>query len=524
MHIHSSGFNWWQHGVLYQVYPRSFQDSNNDGVGDLRGIIQRLDYIQDLGVAGIWFNPFFKSPKMDFGYDISDYRQVDPLFGTNEDLLELIQQCKKRNLKVVLDMVLNHTSDQHPWFVESRSSKDNPKRDWYIWHNSPNNWIGIFGGSAWEFCPETQEYYYHAFLKEQPDLNLRNPEVVAELKNLFRYYLEMGVDGFRLDAVNTYFEDEMRRDNPAISPSNIAPHITQKWVYNYDHQLNFTLLDELSAVVAEYDDRMIMGEVGRDGSDVDAWKTYYGSCNMRLDLVFNFDLLYGEFTPLKLANTIQLWETLPECKWPTYASSSHDQVRGVSRILTNTTANLYQKSTLLATTMLCLRGTPFVYYGEEIGLEQSFDLPKNQIRDPLAIRNNYLIEGRDGCRTPMKWDHTLPNAGFSTTAPWLPINDTHWDINVNTQLGNPHSILHWYRSLIKLRNETPALYKGEIEILESAVDTLLIKRSYEQEEVYIFLNFSEKDVEIPTILLNQHVLITTSSLQNILSPYSVIIV
>jgi alpha-glucosidase len=515
-------FVWWKHGVLYQIYPRSFQDSDGDGIGDIPGIISRLDYVQTLGVAGIWFNPFYQSPMIDFGYDVSDYRTTDPQFGTHSDMKQLIEECHKRNLKVVFDLVLNHTSDQHPWFIESRSSTENPKRDWYIWEEKSNNWESIFGGSAWEQCEKTGEYYYHAFLKEQPDLNLRNPEVVAELKNLFRYYLDLGVDGFRLDAVNTYFEDNTFRDNPTKTPTLENPNVTQYRIYNYDHELNYSLLDEFQLVVAEYENRMIIGEVGREGSDENAWKNYYGSCNMRLDLVFNFDLLYGEITCSRLKKTIIDWESILECKWPSYSLSSHDQIRSISRFPSNSLASEFQKGSLFGAFLLMIRGTPFIYFGEELGLSQIENLPQHQIRDPWAIRSHFLVKGRDGSRTPMLWDQS-EHSGFSGANPWLPIHADFVDRCVASQEQNPNSLLHFYRNLIELRNARFELHQGTLELIDSDDDILCFKRTYGDKTIYVWLNFSHEIVEIPSGLPLGEVLLSTSTYSSKLSPFALMI-
>ena len=495
----SSTQSWWQHGVIYQVYPRSFQDTTGSGTGDLRGIIQRLDYIQELGVSAIWLNPFYESPMADFGYDISDYDRVDPLFGTNADLEELLVQAHRRGLKIILDLVLNHTSEKHPWFQESKSSRDNPKRDWYVWRDEPNNWESIFGGTAWEHDPVTQQYYYHAFLKEQPDLNLRNPEVTTALHEMVRRYLELGVDGFRLDATNTFFEDAEFRDNPekCYHPEPEASLVaTQERVHNYDHELNFTLLDDLSKLVHSYPNRMLVGEVGREGKDTNAWKEYYGACDERLDLVFNFDLLYGELSAERFRKTITLWEGIPDCKWPSYTFSSHDQIRGVSKFKP---AGLDHKhrAKLLALFLLTVRGTPFVYYGDELGLEEVTPLPKEAIQDPWAIRNDYQVPTRDGCRTPMLWD-TTEFAGFSASRPWLPVHGNFAELNVKTQTQDSDSILNFYRELIALRQATPALYEGKLELREAGFSVCQFTRTYKNQVYRVTINLGSKPVRLQT--------------------------
>lgn len=507
-------FVWWKHGVIYQIYPRSYKDTSGNGTGDLQGVIEQLDYIAGLGVSAIWLNPFFSSPMVDFGYDISDYYMVDPLFGNNTDLLVLITEAHKRNLKIVLDMVLNHTSDQHPWFTEARSSKDNPKRDWYVWRDKPNNWESIFGGSAWSECPFTGEYYYHAFLSEQPDLNLRNPEVVEEIKNIFRHYLEMGVDGFRLDAVNTYFEDAAWRNNPEGVNSK-SPVAGQKRVYNYDHYLNYALLDDLRVVMDEYPDRMVLGEVAREGKDKNAWKKYYGSCDRRLDLVFNFDLLHGDLESDRFGETIEAWENLHYCSWPSYALSSHDQLRAISRAFPDLPdCSRTQKAMLLAVFLLTVRGTPFVYYGEELGMPEFKDLTPDQIQDPWAIRNDYKVPTRDGCRTPMIWNGSK-YAGFSAVPPWLPVSKDYQKINAEVQLNDPRSVLSFYRQLIELRNQTLALYQGELELVNNANGLLQYKRIHEGEVYQITLNLRDESAAIK----NDGEVVLSSSDGNVVEGY-----
>ncbi len=500
MYMLEQEFVWWKHGVVYQIYPRSYKDTTGNGVGDLQGVIEKLDYIASLGVSAIWLNPFFASPMVDFGYDISDYYMVDPLFGNNTDLLLLITEAHKRGLKIILDMVLNHTSDQHPWFTEARSSKDNPKRDWYVWRDKPNNWESIFGGSAWEKCPFTGEYYYHAFLSEQPDLNLRNPEVVEEIKKIFRHYMEMGVDGFRLDAVNTYYEDAAWRNNPELKEgSDLSSHSVagQRRVYNYDHYLNYSLLDDLREVTDEYPNRLILGEVGREGKDEHAWKKYYGSCNRRLDLVFNFDLLYGELSGGRFGKTLKAWESLQYCSWPSYALSSHDQIRAISRVIPDQDACPWgNRGKLLAVFLMTVRGTPFVYYGEELGMPEYKGLTDEQIQDPWSIRNNYTVPTRDGCRTPMIWDDSK-HAGFSLGSPWLPVHETYKEINAAAQQEDQASMLEFYKELIQLRNGTPALHKGDLEIIIDEGDFLQYRRIADGEVYLVSLNFSaaERTVE-----------------------------
>ncbi len=498
--MNNKDFLWWKHGVVYQIYPRSFLDTTGNGVGDLPGIIKKLDYVKSLGVHAIWINPFFQSPMADFGYDISDFQSVDPLFGSNTDMLTLISEAHKRGLKVIFDMVFNHTSSEHPWFVESRSSLDNPKRDWYIWNEKkPNNWQSLFGGSAWEKCDFTNQYYYHFFLSEQPDLNLRNPEVIAEIKKIIEYYLDIGVDGFRLDAVNTYFEDENLMDNPDTDYCPAEYTIDcQIRKYNFDHHHNYNFLAEIKKLIDSYPgERMLVGEVAKDGHDKDAWKKYYGDAQVGLDLVFNFDFLYNSPNVNQVTDIVKAWESLEMHNWPTYVFSSHDQIRGISRYVLegDSIETEVKKAKTMAIFLLTVRGTPFIYYGQEITMNQYTDLTNDQIKDPWAIRTNFTVPTRDGCRTPMQWDGTK-NAGFSTSEyTWLPISKNYPQKNVEVQNGDPNSILNFYRKVIQIRSENPALFGGKLELLEDNPDFVSYTRELDGQKVLIIINFCEHSIK-----------------------------
>ena len=482
--------DWWKSAVIYQIYPRSYYDTNNDGVGDLKGIIEKLPYMDDLGINAIWISPFFKSPMKDFGYDISDYYSVDTIFGTNFDVLKLINEAHKRDIKIIFDLVLNHCSSDHPWFVEARSSKDNPKRDWFMWQDTiPNNWESIFGGSSWTKCAITGQYYYHSFLPDQPDFNLRNPEVAAELKNILRYYLELGVDGFRLDAINTLYEDADLRDNP-VEEICTDTHCDTVRIrkYDFDHFENFDLLDELKKVMNEYEDRVLIGEVSNISPDHDMWKRYFGYNKEGLDIVFNFDLLYEELDADLLRSSIIKWEDSPKGKWPSYAFGSHDQIRYPSR-LGVTKDHEIDKMKLLSTFLLTVRGTPFIYYGDEIGLPE-FKVPKELVKDPWPLRTNFAVPTRDGCRTPMIWDKS-PQAGFSTNKQtWLPIHDTEAFNPVEHQLNDKNSILNWYKKLIAIRKLSRSLQLGDLELLTTAENVLAYSRTDDNTTTITILNLS----------------------------------
>lgn len=402
-----------------------------------------------------------------------------------------------------MDLVVNHTSDQHPWFKESRSSKNNPKRDWYIWHpgknkKPPNNWISCFGGNGWEYDSLTDEFYYHSFLKEQPDLNWRNDKVKDEIFNIMRFYLNMGIDGFRLDVVNFYFKDLLLRNNPNKRIANILdllkyfiyPYDMQKHLYDKDQEEMINLLKEMRLLVDEYGDKLLLGEVGSDDNTVSSTK-YYGNYNDGLHLSFNFDFLKCNWSATAFKRVIERWEKiLPSWAWPTYVLSNHDVVRHISRF--GQGSESLDRAKIALTMLLTLRGTPVIYYGEEIGMKEAV-LPKNLIKDPPGKRFWPFYKGRDGCRTPMQWDDS-ENAGFSMTTPWLPVNKDYRDNNVDSQNKNPNSLLNFYRKLIWLRKRHPVLQKGSIEFpINSNPNILCFKRNLNKDSYTIILNFSSKE-------------------------------
>jgi alpha-glucosidase len=509
---------WWKNGVIYQIYPRSFKDSNGDGVGDIRGIIEKLDYLVDLGVDAIWLTPFFVSPMVDFGYDVSDYRSVDPIFGTNQDLDELIAKAHQNGIKIILDLVLNHSSNQHPWFVESRSYKTSPKRDYYIWKSPkegtitkenprgepPNNWLSVFNGSAWTYDEQTEEYYFHSFLPEQPDFNWRNPELEKELLGIISYWLEKGVDGFRLDALNSYLEDNCLRDNP-LNNEDLDPHsfVSQSPVYTTNQKGIHELLQKFRKLTDDWTAKtgkqiMLLGEIGAQ-TDAKNTAPYYGENNDELNLTSNFDFTYAPFDPQELRARVEEWEKyLPDFAFPHYTFGNHDIKRMVSRHSKGLDIENRMKRVKLACVfLLTIRGTPIIYYGEEIGMEELEDLTKDQIRDPFGLRNYPEIKGRDGCRTPMQWnDQNL--AGFTeANESWLPINPNYKEINVDLQKQDPNSVLNTYKKTLALRKKELVLQIGRIEFIEVGNSKCLgYIRELEQEVILVLLNFESGDQTI----------------------------
>ena len=449
-------YQWWQTGIIYQIYPRSFQDANHDGTGDLRGIIQRLDYLEWLGVQAIWLSPVFPSPMDDFGYDIEDYTGIAPLFGSMDDFDELLHRTHQRGMKLILDLVPNHTSYRHPWFQEARSSPDNPKRDWYIWKEArpdgpdrrPNNWQSVFGGSAWEWDDASQQYYYHAFLKEQPDLNWRNPEVQRAMLDVMRFWLDKGVDGFRIDVVWHLGKDELFRDNPP-NPAYQAGESEEKRylrVYSEDQSFVHTLIAQMRALTNRYDNRLLIGEIYLP---IDRLVAYYGHEQSGVHLPFNFQLVTTDWQVDKIYALINQYEgSLAPDHWPNWVLGNHDQPRVVSR-------TGEAQARLAAVLLLTLRGTPILYYGDEIGMHDMAVPPERQ----QDMKNTASETNRDPQRTPLQWSDE-PFAGFSTQEPWLPVANDYAQHNVAQQRNDPDSMVSFYRRLIQLRQQEPALQVG----------------------------------------------------------------
>jgi alpha-glucosidase len=465
---------WWQRGVIYQVYPRSFQDSNGDGVGDLPGVLSRVDYFEWLGVDAVWLSPIYPSPMADFGYDISDYTGIDPLFGGLEDFDRLVAELHKRNIRLILDLVPNHTSDEHRWFKQSRASRTNPKRDWYIWRDPapgggpPNNWLSNFGGSAWKFDDRTGQYFYHAFLDKQPDLNWRNPEVQDAMLGVLRFWLERGVDGFRVDVIWHIVKDEEFRDNlpdPNYQP-NWAPHRQLLATYNTDRPEVHDVIARMRAVLDEYEDRMMVGEIYLP---VERLVTYYGAEGGGCHLPFNFQLIELPWHARAIADAVERYENLlPSFGWPNWVLGNHDNPRIASRIGQD-------QARAAAMLLLTLRGTPTLYYGDEIGMH-NVPIPPERVQDPFEKNVPGLGHGRDPARTPMQWTAD-ENAGFSRAPPWLPIADDVEVINVQREKDNPRSMLTLYRRLIELRRKEPALAVGNFKASRCEGDLLTYRRS-----------------------------------------------
>jgi alpha-glucosidase len=483
-------FQWWQTGIIYQIYPRSFQDSNNDGIGDLKGIISRLDYLKWLGISAIWMSPVYPSPMADFGYDISDYKGIHPIFGTMDDFDELLREIHQREMKLILDLVPNHTSDQHPWFLESRSSRTNPKRDWYIWHDPlpdgspPNNWLSVFGGSGWEWDELTGQYYYHAFLKEQPDLNWRNPEVQSAMLEVMRFWLDKGVDGFRVDVMWHMIKDSQFRNNP-VNP-DYQPHMATYEqllpVYSTDQPEVHDIVHKMRKILDEYENRMMIGEIYLP---IHKLVTYYGTDNNGAHLPFNFLLLAVPWDARKIASAIDEYEgALPESGWPNWVLGNHDQPRITSR------AGL-QQAKIAAMLLLTLRGTPTIYYGEEIGM-RDVPIPFEEVQDPQGLNMPDKNLSRDPARTPMQWDFSL-NAGFTSAKPWLRLSRSYKRENVQMQNKDPYSMLCLYRRLIQLRQSEPSLMIGNYKPIFADTQSLAFIRQAEGYQAFlVVLNLSHR--------------------------------
>jgi len=484
---------WWQTSVIYQIYPRSFQDSNGDGVGDLRGIVERFPYLAELGVDAIWISPIFVSPMADFGYDIADYTDIDPLFGTLEHFDALLSAAHAHGLNVILDLVPNHTSSQHRWFIESRSSRHNKKRDWYIWRDPapdggpPNNWLSEFGGSAWEYDPVTAQYYYHAFLAAQPDLNWRNPEVREAMFDVMRFWLKRGVDGFRVDVIWHLVKDDQFRDNPP-NPAyrkGDPPHHAVVPLYTADRPEVHDLIEGMRRVVDEFSARVLIGEIYLP---VERLVAYYGRDLTGVHLPFNFSLLSARWHARQLAKLIDEYEAaLPAGGWPNWVLGNHDRPRIASRVGT-------EQARVAAMLLLTLRGTPTIYYGDEIGMEQ-VPVADKDVRDPFEFNVPGQGLGRDGCRTPMQWDDT-EFAGFSRAPPWLPLSAAYQTQNVAQQRTEPSSIYHLYQRLLQFRKERRTLQHGSYHPVTARGDLLIYVRAFEGERLLVALNLGAEPLAV----------------------------
>jgi alpha-glucosidase len=482
---------WWQTAVIYQIYPRSFEDSNGDGVGDLRGIMRRLDHLVELGVDAVWLSPIFPSPMADFGYDISDYTGIHPLFGTLADFDALLAAMHQRGLRLLLDLVPNHTSDRHPWFEESRSSRDHPKRDWYLWRDPapdggpPNNWLSEFGGSAWELDEATGQYYYHAFLAAQPDLNWRNPQVIAAIHDVMRFWLGRGVDGFRVDVIWHLIKDREFRDNP-LNPDYREGQPPQHRVvprHTTDLPEVHEVIEGLRGVIDAFDQRVLIGEIYLPFEKLVA---YYGRDLRGCHLPFNFSLLLADWHARTIAKLIEDYEgLLPQGGWPNWVLGNHDRPRIASRVGG-------EQARIATMMLLTLRGTPTIYYGDEIGMEQ-VPIPPERVHDPVEKNIPGLGLGRDGARTPMQWNAER-YAGFSTVEPWLPLAGDHRSRNVENARNDATSIYGLYRRLIAARRAHPALALGDYRPIVASGDLILYVREHRDERVLVALNLGAEPI------------------------------
>jgi alpha-glucosidase len=497
---------WWKSAVIYQIYPRSFQDSNGDGIGDLRGIIRRLPYLAELGVDAVWLSPIFPSPMADFGYDVANYVDIDPVFGTLADFDEFVARCHAANVRVLLDLVPNHTSDQHPWFITSRSSRDNPRRNWYLWQNpaptgaEPNNWLSEFGGSAWAFDPPTGQYYYHAFLKQQPDLNWRNPEVRQAIYDVMRFWLRRGVDGFRVDVLWHLIKDERLRNNPA-NPNfkpGMPPHHALLPLYTTDRPEMEVVVAQMRRVVDEFDDRILIGEIYLP---IEKVVKYYGRDLDGVHLPFNFSLLSAAWNGETIAGLVKDYEAaLPPEGWPNWVLGNHDRPRIAGRVGR-------EQARVAAMLLFTLRGTPTVYYGDEIGMSEAA-IPADRVRDPFQKNLPNLNVGRDGSRTPMQWSE-LAYAGFSEAEPWLPVAPDFSRKNVEAERDDPRSMLNLYHRLIALRGSRRALTAGSYRPIVSNPSLLVFMREGDNDRVIIALNLGNQPAKFARENLAGEILISS---------------
>ena len=478
---------WWKTGIIYQIYPRSFQDSDGDGVGDLEGIRRRLGYLERLGVDAVWISPIFVSPMADFGYDVADYCAVDPLFGTMADFDRLVLEAHGRGLKVILDFVPNHTSDQHPWFIQSRSSRNDPKRDWYIWRDPapdggpPNNWLANFGGSAWTLDPPSGQYYHHAYLVRQPDLNWRNPEVRAAMHEVMRFWLDRGVDGFRIDVLWHLIKDAKFRDNPpnpAFRPGQASIERLLP-LHSADQPEVQEVAAELRRVVDAYPDRVLIGEIYLP---VERLVAYYGKHLDGVQLPFNFQLIEAPWDAGAIAAIIRTYEAaLPPGGWPNWVLGNHDRPRVATRAGAD-------QSRVAAMLLLTLRGTPTLYYGDELGL-RNVAIPPGAVQDPWEKQEPGLGLGRDPVRTPMPWED-IDNAGFTAGKPWLPLNPDWRQVNVHSETADPDSVLGLYRRIIALRRTHEALRTGDCANVAAEDGVLRFERRAGSERLLVALNMT----------------------------------
>lgn len=511
----SAASPWWRGAVLYQVYPRSFQDSNGDGIGDLNGLLQRLPYIASLGVDGLWISPFFPSPMRDFGYDVSAYCDVDPLFGTLQDFDRVLAQAHALGLKVLIDQVWSHTADTHPWFQESRASRDNPKADWYVWADArpdgspPNNWLSWMGGPAWRWEPRRRQYHLHNFLPQMPDLNFHSAAVQQAVLDIAAFWLDRGVDGFRLDTANLYAHDPQLRDNPPLPAEQRgdSPVLMQQHLHTMNQPASLDFLRRLRATMDRYPGRMAVGEIG--GSDALATMLAYTAGAEALHTAYSFAFLGARPDAAAVARPLAPWAEASG--WPSWAFSNHDAPRVASRWQGQGGASFSLGGSAASGSapgagpltwmalLMALRGTIFLYQGEELGLPQS-DVPYERMQDPYGLAHWPLVPGRDGCRTPMPWHHQARHAGFSSGEPWLPVDPAHAALAVDVQEADPGSLLHHTRALVALRREHPVLRTGPCTVLAAEGEVLVLCRGDGAQRVLAIFNLGAQPAPWPAAL------------------------
>ena len=496
---------WWKGAVVYQIYTRSFFDASNDGMGDLPGVTDKLHYVKRLGVDAIWLSPFFRSPMADFGYDVSDHLEVDPTFGTMADLERLVRAAHTLGLRVIIDQVYSHTSERHAWFQESRTSRDNDRSDWYVWADArpdgtpPNNWLSLFGGPAWTWDSTRRQYYLHHFLSEQPHLNFHNAEVREVVLDIARFWLNKGVDGFRLDVANFYFCDTRLRDNPpSEDPEATRPHQYQRHLYDRSRPENLAFAETLRSLSDRYEDRMLVAEIG--SRSYVARSMDYTEGNRRLHTAYNFLLLEnGPPTPALIRTALESWTSATA--WPSWSFSNHDVERVRSRWGGDEAPENLAK--MLLCLLLCLRGTIFLYQGEELGLPQA-QVPRERLRDPEGIRFWPNSLGRDGARTPLPWQSGAPNAGFSGGSPWLPVDQRHEALAVDVQEGDPTSTLQLARQAMAMRRANDALRLGDIAFENTAEPVLRFRRARGDEVVHCCFNLGAASATVPGPIRKPH--------------------
>lgn len=481
-------FVWWKHGIIYHIYPQSFYDTNADGTGDLQGIIQKLDYLKELGIDAIWLSPIYKSPLIDGGYDISDFYSINPVYGTMQDFRELLEKAHSYQIKVIMDIVLNHTSSRHPWFKLSSSSKDNSKRNWYIWHDNlnekkPNNWRTNFWKTAWTLDKVTNEYYYHSFFQEQPDLNWRNPEVKKAMFEMIKFWLDLGIDGIRLDVINLIFKDKSLRNN------SILHLLSGKKAYNRNQPEVYKLLKDLRILLSQYKDKASIGEIyAPPPGNSSLVNSFLGNGENMLHLAFDFSLVFSPFNAKQYYKIIRnYYQSLPDKSWPCFFISNHDIGRNLKRYFFS--RYKFNKAKVLAAMLLTLKGSPFIYYGDEIGMENT-PLKRKNLRDRYGKMFYPFYKGRDKMRTPMQWNSD-EYGGFSETSPWLPVNSNYQYVNVEKEKENPDSLYNLFEQLIKIRKQHKALHMGDIKFINSGNNNLLLYMRYTNDEkIMVILNFS----------------------------------